>query len=148
MPANTQRADELYSCFASVMGRASCWKLSLPAQFQEQFCVRAAHSPSLVPAPATAVARSLLVFHAVSFDLIKIGLRPPTPLTRVTDQQLLIFISSYYFSVSSLLRIPPRYCIFNLLTELLLFFSLWNNTEPRPLLNTPCLTHAQTVNFT
>lgn len=64
--------------------------------------------PSVVPAPATAVARSLLVFHAVSSDLIKIGLRPPTPLTRVTDQQSFIFISSYYFSTSSALRIPPR----------------------------------------
>lgn len=78
------------------------------AQLQEQFCVRGVHSSSLVPAPATAVARSLLVFHAVSSDLIRIGLRPPAPLTRVTDQQSLLFISSYYFSVSSMLRIPPR----------------------------------------
>lgn len=80
MPANTQRADVLYSCFACVMGTASCWKLSPLAQLQEQLCVRGVHSPSAVPAPATAVARSLLVFHAVSSDLIRIGPRPPTPL--------------------------------------------------------------------
>lgn len=152
MPTNTQRADALYSCFACVMWTASCWKLSLPAQLQEQFCVRGVHSPSAVPTPATAVARSLLVFHAVSSDLIRIGLwRPPTPLTRVTDQQSFIFISSYYFPISSVPRIPSRNqteTAFSTFCWSYFCFSLWNNTEPRTLFNTPCLTHAQTVNFT
>lgn len=151
MPANKQRADVLYSCFACVMGTASCWKLSPLAQLQEQFCVRGVHSPSAVPAPATAVARSLLVFQAVSSDLIRIGQRPPTPLTRVRDQQSFIFISSYYFSISSVLRIPPRSqpdTAFSTFWWSYFCISLWNNTEPRTLLNTPCLTHAQTVNFT
>lgn len=142
MPTNTQRADVLYSCFPCVMGTALCWKLSLPAQLQEQFCVRGVHSPSAVPALATAVARSLLVFHAVSSDLIRIGLRPPTPLTRVTDQQSFIFISSYYFPISSVLRIPPRNqtdTAFSTFWWSYFWFSLWNNTEPRTLLSDPCL---------